>query len=56
MPNENSNLRQIARTLISVQKELELQISATPSGERRNQLCDANIHIGAAISKIVDGR
>lgn len=32
-----------------VQKTIETEINATPTGESRNKLCDANIHILEAI-------
>lgn len=46
---------QIGQSLVDVcdaQKRLELVIAMTPTGEARNKLCDANIHLMAAIAKL----
>lgn len=32
--------------------EVEIQIAATPTGPSRNALCDANIHLRAAINSL----
>jgi hypothetical protein len=45
----------LIRHLEAVQKELELRINATRTGPRRNDLCDANIHIMIAIWKLING-
>jgi len=36
-------------TLEEIQFQLELAIGRTPSGAKRNEICDANIHIARAI-------
>jgi hypothetical protein len=35
--------------LATIQKEVDYLINATPTGEKRNELCDANIHLLAAL-------
>lgn len=42
-------LKVIAAGIELFRNELEYQIAATPTGPRRNRLCDANIHIGEAL-------
>jgi hypothetical protein len=44
----------VVRELQQLMDEIGLAILRTPTGERRNALCDANIHIAAAIQHIVD--
>lgn len=46
----------LARQLDSLITEMDLQISATPTGERRNELCDANIHLREALRLVVEGK
>jgi hypothetical protein len=36
-------------TMKEIQKQLEHAINRTPSGVKRNHICDANISLGAAI-------
>lgn len=50
-PRANDYLTRIAvRGLRHEQETLEVLISATPTGDRRNKLCDANIHLGRTVA------
>lgn len=42
--------RRVLRMAQDVVRELESLILLTPTGEPRNTLCDANIHIGEAVN------
>lgn len=44
----NAALLTVKRRLQEATSELEYLIGATPTGERRDVLCDCNIHVGAA--------
>lgn len=49
----SSIARQMIRDhLRQQQSELEMAINATPTGDVRNKLCDANIHLQVAVSLI----
>lgn len=43
------NLSIVSNLIEALKTELESQILAIPTGEKRNLLCDANIHLGEAL-------
>ena len=49
-------IRILMRQLDQIKSELLLQISSTPSGQRRNELADANTHIGKALNLLMQGQ
>lgn len=40
---------EILKTLLRARDDLQHEIMATPSGPRRNALCDSQIHLNSAI-------
>lgn len=46
----NITLMQAKRHLHQALQEVEYLVSTTPSGDRRNTVCDANIHLMSAQS------
>lgn len=38
--------------LVLMQRDIDYFINATPTSEKRNRLCDANIHIQTAIAEL----
>jgi hypothetical protein len=44
----NIALMQAKRKLADVVSDLDFLIVATPTGKRRNTICDVNIHVAAA--------
>ena len=50
----NEDVHRIIRQLEPIRQEIELLISRVPTGGRRNEICDAHIHLSAAIQHLVE--
>jgi hypothetical protein len=54
VPLELEHLREARKLLKRAQELLQFPIAATPTGAVRNNICDANIHIGAAAAALLN--
>ena len=52
MKIDENNIRQIIKSLEHNRNSIEHAILLTPTSDRRNKLCDASIHLTAAIAHL----
>ena len=51
---KNKTIKKILSELKSISKELDLKILETPSGNRRNNLCNSDVFLMKAIEELED--